>query len=353
MGQSRALALFPFVVLSCAHNVSQDKATTADGRIKGAKPLSLDNGEAKDSGIVTYPGGDRVDWKVIELPDKKRGTLDVTLTWTTPRPGLKLAFDVFDGWNNPVGASAKGKGKGHTRTASIEHAKGKYFIRVYAVGRGDAGKYKLGIEFKESVIAGPIDWLNIPIDGPPKLAELPGIVIPCDEFQPDLNNPECKKKCWQGAPANWPGCTGTCTANPPDPNLPVCAASMPCPKPKADRRVKACRKIDFPKCADPRNPDPDNPNCDGIEPDPVFARITKKEIRGNEVVITIGAGAKSGIGKDWTAYVLQGTTDKVLAGGKITITDVSDGITIGHVGLTPQQVDDNKRIRFTAPKRTP
>ena len=46
------------LALSCAHNVGQDEHTGEDGRPKGARPLTLDNNEAKTKGIVTYPGGD-------------------------------------------------------------------------------------------------------------------------------------------------------------------------------------------------------------------------------------------------------------------------------------------------------
>src|SRR5438067_1450029 len=95
------------VAAACAHNVPQDLATGNDGKIHGATPLRLDNGQAIAKGIVTYPGGDRVDWKLIELPDGKRGTLDLKMTWKTPRPGLEVAFDVFDQWNTQVVTSSK------------------------------------------------------------------------------------------------------------------------------------------------------------------------------------------------------------------------------------------------------
>src|SRR4051812_30114325 len=101
----RVLALC--VALSCAHNVPQDKATGDDGRQKGAKEITLENGEAHVPGIVTYPGGDRIDWKFVQLPDKQVGTLDVKLTWQPPRPGLQLVFDVFDEWGWPIGETKK------------------------------------------------------------------------------------------------------------------------------------------------------------------------------------------------------------------------------------------------------
>src|SRR5690349_1810876 len=131
---------------ACAHNVPQDQATGNDGKQKGAKEIKLENNEGKAHGIVTYPGGDRIDWKMVELPKDKRGTLDFKLQWTPPRPGLQLAFDVFDEWNTPLVSSSKkagkrGRGGGRSRTATLDGAKGKYFVRVYAVGRGDAGAY--------------------------------------------------------------------------------------------------------------------------------------------------------------------------------------------------------------------
>src|SRR4051812_31341633 len=116
----RSCAIFIAVTLgalSCAHNVPQDSATGNDGRIKGAKAITLDNGEGKATGIVTCPGGDRVDWKMVEIPDKKRGTLDIKLSWTPPRPGLQVAFEVFDEWNTVVFSSKKsGKKKSRTRS---------------------------------------------------------------------------------------------------------------------------------------------------------------------------------------------------------------------------------------------
>ena len=191
------------LALSCAHNVPQDAATGNDGKIKGAKAITFENGEGKSSGIVTYPGGDRVDWKLIEIPDKVRGVLELKLQWTPPRPGLQLAFDVFDAWNTPIVQSkktVKKHSRSRVRTATIDGARGKYFVRVYAVGRGDAGKYKLTVDFKEQ--NGPIafDLSKVEIPDPPKLAAVPEAEIPCDEFQFDQKNPACKLVCHRPAP---------------------------------------------------------------------------------------------------------------------------------------------------------
>jgi len=342
------------VLASCAHNVPQDSNTGEDGKEKGAKPVTLENGEGRATGIVTYPGGDRVDWKLIELPDKQRGKLEIQLAWTPPRPGLQLAFDVFDEWNRPIVQSektSKKRSKGRTRSATVDDARGKYLVRVYAVGRGDAGKYRLTVDFKEATAGPAFDPLKLDIPDPPKLAAVPEAEIPCDEFQFDPKNPACKAVCPQAnAPPGWPACKDKCP-NPPDVNLPACQAQMPCPNPP-DRRVKSCvadKAHKWPKCPDPRNPDPNNPNCDDIKIPPVVTRIINSSIQGSEVIVTIGAGQNSGIAANWTAHVLSGGSDQPLAGGDIKVIRVDKAVTVGKVKLTADQLLANPRVRLAAP----
>jgi hypothetical protein len=335
---------------SCAHNVPQGASTGEDGAQKGAKTVTLENGEGTVSGIVTYPGGDRVDWKVIELPDKQRGTLGIRLAWAAPRPGLQLAFDVFDEWGQPIVQSAKTsrkRSKGRTRSAEVEDAKGKYFVRVYAVGRGDAGKYRMTIEFKEASSGPAFDPAKLEIPDPPKLAAVPEPEIPCDELQFDPKNPACKLVCPSvGAPPGWPACAGKCP-NPPDANIKACQDTMDCPNPP-DRRVKSCKRI-FPACPDPRKPDPGNPNCDNIKVPPVTARIIKNDTQGQGVIVTIAAGTDQGIGKDWVAKVLRGNTGQPLAGGDVLVIRVDKDKTVGKVQLTLDQLAANDQVRLSAP----
>lgn len=334
---------------SCAHNVPQDSSSGADGKQKGAKTVSMENGEGRSSGIVTYPGGDRVDWKLVEIPDKKRGQLEVKLAWTPPRPGLQLAFDVFDEWNQPIVQSKKGTKKrgGRTRSAIVEDARGKYFIRVYAVGRGDAGKYRMTLEFRETPNDLGVDYTKLEIPDPPKLAEIPAAEVPCDEFTFDVKNKACKNICpTTGAPPGWPACKDTCPT-PPNVELEACQKTMPCPNPP-DRRVRSCPKSRWPKC-DIKNPDPNNPNCDDAKAPPVKARIIGNSVQNGEVIITIGAGTNSGVQKDWTAQVLRGDTDTPLAGGDITIVRVDKGVTVGRVRLTTDQISTNSHVKLKAP----
>jgi hypothetical protein len=351
VGPRGCLVGFVILTSSCAHNVPQDASTGNDGKQKGAKTITLENGEGKASGIVTYPGGDRVDWKLIELPEKQRGTLDLKLSWTPPRPGLQLAFDVFDEWNQPIVQSAKTskkRSKGRIRLASVEGAKGKYFVRVYAVGRGDAGKYRLTADFKEATSGPKFDPLKLEIPDPPKLAAVPEAAVPCDEFAFDPKNPECKLVCpAAGAPPGWPACKDRCPT-PPDVNVPACLATMECPNPP-DRRVKKCVARRFPACPDPKKPDPDNPNCDNIKIPPVMGRIINSSIQNGSVIVTIGAGTNSGIAPNWKASVMRGDSDQTLAGGDIEVVRVDKAVTIGKVHLTTDQLLTNSRVRLSAP----
>jgi len=299
---------------ACAHNVRQDKATGQDGNIKGAVPIALDNNAGEAKGIVTYPGGDRVDWRSIALTEGKKGTLSLKMTYSTPRPGLHVAFDVFDQWQTPV-AKAVFQKTSHARETTITDAKGKYFVRVYAPKRGDAGKYKLVAEFTEAppVGKGP-DWLNIPINDPPHLPDVsadaggagPDGAV-CDPF--DTKNKACKDHCAWDAPETWPGCAKEC----PDPNVPAnakflaCARTMAC-GPVPDPRIAACNK--------PAAPPPALP--------PVTARVIKKSMEGGVLHVWIGVGTSNGVDKSWTVgHVMNSATGKFLSGGAATIVKIN------------------------------
>ncbi len=347
-----ALSFAILVSLSCAHNVPQDKATGPDGKIKGAKALTLENGEAKANGIVTYPGGDRVDWKLIELPEKQSGSLDIRLQWTPPRPGLQLAFDVFDEWNTPIVSSKKTGKKRSTsrvRTATIDGAKGKYFIRVYAVNRGDAGKYKLTVDFKEQTGGMAIDLTKIEIPEPPKLAAIPEAEATCDEFTFDPKNMACRTVCpATGAPPGWPACKGKCT-DPPDPANEACWDKV-CPNPMT-KRSKACMrpgtKEKFPAC-DRAAPDPENWKCDLKDP-PVVGKVIGNSVQGGEVTITIAVGTDQNIKEGWTGRVLRGDSDNPLDGGEVRVIRVGKRETVGKVKLTTDQVQANPRVKLSPP----
>jgi hypothetical protein len=257
---------------------------------------------------------------------------------------------VFDEWGQPLVTSKKTSKKrstGRTKSATLQDATGKYFIRVYAVGRGDAGKYHLTLDFKEQTAGPAFDPLKLDIPDPPKLAAVPEAEIPCDEFKFDQNNPACRSVCPQaGAPPGWPACKDKCPT-PPDKENPSCWATMECPNPP-DRRIRKCKPTQWPKC-DLKAPDPQNPNCDNAKAEPVTARIVKNEVQGSDVIITIGAGTNSGIQKGWRGYVLRGDTDQPLPGGDIAIVRIDKGVTIGKVHLTTDQVSQNSKVKMSPP----
>ena len=297
--RSSAVTVLVAVVTSgCARNVGQDSATARDGDIRGAKPLHLVNGQAIATGIVTYPGGDRVDWNVLELPAQQAGTLEVELRWVPPRPGLQLAFDVFDEWNNLVFESSQTKKRGRTRHARLPHAKGTVFIRVYAAGRGDAGRYRLTVGFEPAL--DPSYLLTIEVPGPPKLPDPD--VEPCDPLDFDLHNPACKDVCPAGRipPGAWGPCLDSWRCRPP-PTVDqfACWDTMECPPGAPDERIKTCR---FRACPAGRV-DPSNPTCPGSRV-PVVGQLVGTRIEGRDVIVEIAVGTAQGVGSDWIATMV-------------------------------------------------
>ncbi len=314
---------------ACAHNVPQDSATGKDGNIKGAVPIALENNSGQSVGIVTYPGGDRVDWRSIELPAGKHGKLDLKMTYTTPRPGLHVAFDVFDQWHAPL-AKAAYQRTAHSRATTIDNAKGTYLVRVYAPKRGDAGKYKLVADFKEEIDPGPFPWDKVPIPDPPRLAEVPGEEKQCDPF--DTKVEACKRRCDITAPANWPGCSIECP-DPADAKFVKCQHTMPCPV-VSNPLIDACNVA---KVVVPPPPHA-----------PVIGRVlTKSVVDGGDVIVTIGAGTAQGVEKSWTsANVLRGNTTTFLSGGTATIVKIDKNSTVLRVHLTLDVLSANDQIRL-------
>jgi hypothetical protein len=337
------------IAASCAHVVSQDKATGADGKLKGAKEIKLENNEGRTSGIVTYPGGDRVDWKTFELPANASGSLEFTLKWMPPRPGLQLGFDVFDAWNFPV-LSSKGKkgSNSRVRRGKIDNAKGKYSIRVYALGRGDAGKYKLNLTFGEGAAAVAFDLSKISIPDPPRLTAIPVAVVACSDDNFDPKIPNCKGFCPSfGAPQGWPPCAGKCPT-PPSVDIPSCRDTMDCPDPP-DRRIKKCTKDKFPEC-DGAKLDKGNPKCDGYRPKPIDGKILKATVDGSNVEIVFSPCAEKGVEVGWTGKIMRGETATPLPGGDFTVTSAGkrEGCK-AKVKLNQDTVNSNLRVKVYPP----
>jgi hypothetical protein len=318
------------MVAACAHNVPQHKASGPDAKITGAKPLALENNAATDIGIVTYPGGDRVDWKLIELPAGKRGRLDLQMSWKTPRPGLQLSFDVFDEFNAPVVLKAKATKR--SRDASIEAARGKYFVRVYAKRRGDAGQYKLDVEFHEQIVDAPPGVLEMEIPEPPKLADVPAQICPVFNTQ----DPTCAKVCDPAAPAGWPGCPpGSGPGGTPPPKCPVFNTQDP-----------TCKSV-----CDPAAP-AGWPGCPKKPPPPPFpAQVKKVNVVGGVTEIIIASGSSQGMSLQAKVVLVDGN-GRAVPGGTVTLTKINKESSIGTVSLIMGVVTANPNVLVTLPRPT-
>jgi hypothetical protein len=293
---------------ACANNVAFDKATGPDGKIKGALPVELAENQGKAKGIVTYPGGDRIDWKMIQLPEGQKGKLELQMTYSTPRPGLRITFDVFDQWNTPVKEAAV-SGKGKIKSATVSKAAGKYFIRIYASRRGDAAQYKLTAEFHPEIELPGFNPLNVTVADPPKLAEIPEPVSTCQVFDP--NDPVCGIKCPPGAPVDWKGCPKPVT--PPPPGTGLVEPPLP-PKPPEK---------------------------------PIVARVLKADISGDGLDVIVGGGSEQGVAKAWKVTVLRGDSGKPLSGGSGTVVRVNKTTTTIHVKLTMDQMNANSNVQLS------
>jgi hypothetical protein len=309
MGKSLLLVM---LCAACANNVSEKGWTGLDGQIKGAKEIVLEEGVGKQRDIVTYPGGDRIDWKKVVLPENAKGTLDLKMTYTTPRPNLKASFDVFDQWHHPVKQTATGTGRAKSMT--INKAKGTYFVRVYAPRRTDAATYVLEASFEADIANTGIPMNEVPVADPPRLPAIPDPDPQCLVAY-DKANKECEKTCAPGAPKNHKACLP-----PPDPNAPPPIVTPPPPPPPPPAK-------------------------------PVVARVMKPEVQPDgSIIVTIGAGSDHGVDKEWKAgSLLRGDTrdgTQKLPGATLTIIRVDKRTTIAKLrqGITSDVLKENSNV---------
>jgi hypothetical protein len=345
-GRLASAALFVAVAVAlagCPRNIKQDKNSGKDAKWKGAQTIALEpNGTAEESGIVTYPGGDRVDWKLIELPEGKKGSLELELSWKPPRPGLDLAFDVYNEWGEKLGgvkpkkpsATKKSKKKRGKKSTTLDLARGKIYVEVYASNRGDAGKYRLKVKFAEETLAAQktfeLDPSTIP--EPPKLAAVPA---PCDPNAIDEKNPECK------------GVTKPCDLKAYDPANPACANICPDPK-KPDATIDACIKY-FPEC-DPDAIDKTNPRCTGVKPPvkPTSGLIIAVEVQSGGTIIHINKGTKDGVDRNWTGEIVDGS-GKAVKDGAFTVYKAQERKSFAKVKLGRDAVNKNLNVQLYPP----
>ena len=283
------VALF-VTVASCPKPVDQNINSGEDAWYKDAVDLELDKkGHGRDVDKVTYPGGDRVDWKRVELPDGFEGTLKIKLRFTPPRPGLDLAYIVYDSSLRRV-ARAKPSPDSGTRAkkVSIKNARGRYYIQVYAPRRTDAADYVLTVE------------LSGERAGPKQVGRDAGI---------DVDDP---------------------------PVLPVVDPSIYADAGVGRRRVDATPPPDAAVDAAPKRV------IDGSITNRVL--LTAKRVK-----ITINRGDNFGIKRGWKGAVLQGDTGVPMAGGDFTVSKVTKKESTATVTLSIDQVKTNTKVQIFEP----
>lgn len=282
----------------CLKNVPQDANTGKDGRYKGAKTIELEGGEARVRDIVTYPGGDRVDWKVFEIPEGSQGDMKIKLKWRPARPGMDLAFSVYDQWFHRIGAAKPDK-KGRTRTKRVKLKRlkpGKYYVQVYASTRMDAGRYTLSLRFKERTPPKmpTVEELAGRIEDPPSL---PAVVEPKEKTPEELAAEQAEKDRLAAEQA------------------------------EKDAQAQA-----------------DKDRLDALMK-PVFAKIRRtQKSTGGGVIITINVGRNKEIDKDWKGSLLRGSSKDPLPDGDFKVIRVTETECVAKVKLSLDQVKANPNV---------
>ncbi|MCA9674615.1 MAG: hypothetical protein KC464_06230 [Myxococcales bacterium] len=304
---------------ACAANVDQAAHSGKDGRYNGARAIALEpvhtsaigevSYEAVDRGVVTYPGGDRVDWKRVDLPADKHGNLEIELSWSAPRDGLDLSFDVYNQWGRKLDGARprhqrRDRGK---KSISLTPVKGTVFVEIYASNRGDAGTYKLAVRFDEILeeTTGPFDPTQLEVPDPPPLAAVPP---PCEAGHFDPAELECLRQPPACTTATYdarnPNCASVCNPQQPDPANPACGIEAPPPPPPPT----PCDLTRLPAL------DRKNASCDAYE----VGKVTNAQVVAGQTEITIGVPTGHKVAHGWIGHVLD-SRGKPIVGGDFEV----------------------------------
>lgn len=293
-----ALAGVMAALAGCPRNVPQDSNSGKDAQAKGARSIELIKGEARVRDIVTYPGGDRVDWKLITLPEGAQGDLRIKLRWQPPRPGMDLAFNVYDEWFERVAFVKPSVKPERSKNVKIKRASGKYYVQVYAPRRMDAGRYTLSVRFKERkpIVLPTVEELADQISDPPTL---PAVEEPKEKTPEEIAAEEAEQ------------------------------ARLADEQRVADEQ----RLADQGRLAELRKP--------------VYARVRKtQKSSGGGVIITINAGKNMNVDNTWEGTLLRGNSNQPLPDGSFKIIRVSARESVAKVQLTMDQVKANPRVEL-------
>lgn len=306
LGNSRiGFALCALALAGCPRNVGQHSQSGPDQRASGAQEIELDDdGEGDDRDIVTYPGGDRVDWKVVEVPEGKIGELEIELEWDPPRPGLDVALMVYDANYDRVAQAKPDPGtKDRDKDVTVEGAKGgKYFIQVYAPRRIDAGSYRLSVDF------------DVDDDAMAEAAQGSGE---------------------QGGGAGHP--------IPSPPALPAI------PEPGAETGTETATTGGTETGTTETGTESTETTTEVATVEPIRARIVRYQIRGGSALITVDRGKNAGVDRGWKGQILIGSSATPLNGGDFTVMRVTSKEATGKVNVSVDQIKANRAVLLAPP----
>jgi len=323
--------VFLLVALAaCAKTIDQHAHTGPDGFSEGAESIELTGGQGEAVGQVTYPGGDRVDWKVIALPAGRIGQLVLDLEWRAPRDRMDLGLVVYTADGKLLDETIEGRRRSKregSKDLTIERAQGTIYVLVFATERGDAADYALDVRFVDQTPPAPVTIDSLlatgafPIPGPPSLGAVPR---PCkDTYDPD--NPDCV----QNPPA--------CDRDNPDKKNPSCKKL--CNKDKLDPKNPDCKQF-YPVCdPDIKKYDKANPNCDGIEPvrppppPPIKGSVMDVTIQNGKTIISISVAKDSPVQRGWAGTLVDDRGNPVTK-GEFTVTSIKGRTAMGTVALS-------------------
>lgn len=124
-----------FTTLGC---VGPEDKSTQDYERHRAAPLAL--GQSEPDSVDTR-GGDRSDWKSIDLQDTGYLTVELILD----NPAANVTVTLFDRYGKavPGGRSSHRTGEHPLLKVTTDVGVGRYFILVQAVGKSDATGYAI------------------------------------------------------------------------------------------------------------------------------------------------------------------------------------------------------------------
>ena len=117
-----------------------------DARRSGAIPIRVRQRVADE---VSFPGGDRTDWKSLALD--RTGSLLLDLRWDEPGSDLDLA--VFDAVGGRIDGSPIESRPGRKRRRASIGAPGSCFVRIQAIRPGDRSTYVLEATWQDEVVS--------------------------------------------------------------------------------------------------------------------------------------------------------------------------------------------------------